>query len=109
MIQPKMNEPDTVINEERIQEIIDQAQTEVEIQAKAKANKFLKKNKREIARLQQVAYDSVLDNNFAAYSYSLKKLRDFYKQPYNDELIATQWATTRKSVWDLINVNTNKI
>lgn len=109
MTQPKMNEPDTVVDEAHIQKIIDDAQAEVALQAKAKADKFLKRNKREIARLNQVAYDSVLDNNFAAYSYALKKLRDFYKQPYNDELIATQWATTRKSVWDLLNANRNKI
>lgn len=105
----KLPEPEKVIDEEEIARIIEQSQDIAASQARRDADKFLRKNKREITRLNKVAYDSVLDNNFPAYEYALKKLRDFYKQPYTDELIQMQWVSTRKTVWNIVNDYTDKI
>lgn len=71
--------------------------------ATAQANAILKKHKREIKRLNEHAQGAVLENNFAAYSYAIKKLRDIYRQPYNDELIAQMYVTTRQQIWNIIN------
>lgn len=85
--------------EEQLDEII----SAQENQANARAQAIYRKNKREIKRLQQHAADAVLENNFPAYEYAIKKVRTILRQPYNDELIVTGWQTTRKQVWELLN------
>lgn len=77
--------------------------------ANAQAAAILKKNKREIKRLTEHAQGAVLENNYDAYKYAIEKLRAIYRQPYNDELIATMWATTRTQIWNLINAGTETV
>lgn len=77
--------------------------------ATEQAAAILKKNKREIKRLNEHAQGSVLENNFAAYSYAIKKLRDLYRQPYNDELIIAMYVSTRRQIWELINAGTKEV
>ena len=100
--------------EERRQDIVDIDQSEedavraaLEAEAKSQsekqAAKTIRKHKREIQRLNKHAADAVLENNFEAYSYAIRKLRDIYRQPYNDEIILVGWQTTRKQVWEIIN------
>lgn len=84
-------------------------QQRLEAQANKKAEKILKKNKREIARLKKHAENCIITNNFFGYSYAIKKLRGFYKQPYNDELIQMMWDTTRQSVLDIIESETKRL
>lgn len=71
-------------------------------EATKKANKILKKNKREIERLKRHAELCIYNNNYFGYSYAIKKLRDFYKQPYTEELIKTMWTTTRETLLESI-------
>lgn len=85
---------------ERIQKVIEE---EKRRQANALATKIFKKNRREIKRLNDHAAAAVLENNFEAYKYAICKLRDIYKQPYNDEIIRVNWQTTRQQVWEIIN------
>lgn len=80
-----------------------------ELQAKAQANKIVRKNRREIKRLEEHAYGALLENNFPAYKYAIEKLRTLLKQPFNDEIILTGWQTSRKTIWDIINAGTSKI
>lgn len=76
-------------------------QDRLEAEAMAKAQKILKRNRKEIARLKTHAGNCVMNGNFAGYSYAIKKLRGFYKQPYNDELIKSMWDSTRAAVIDI--------
>lgn len=59
----------------------DQIQKRIEHEAKTKADKFLKKNKREIDRLKKHAEKSLLIDNFEGYAYAINKLREFYRRP----------------------------
>lgn len=84
-------------------EQLDEIVSAQENQANAQAQKIYRKNKREINRLTQHASVAVLENNFPAYEYAIKKVRTILRQPFNDEIIATGWQTTRKQVWDIVN------
>lgn len=95
------NDKDSIENAfdaERIQEAMMK-------EADKKAQKLLKKNKRELTRLKNHAGECLLKNNFSGYSYAIKKLRDFYKQPYNDELIKSMWNSSRKALLDIVEKN----
>ena len=91
---------------EEAQQRFEEANAQEAIQ---KANTILKKHKREIQRLNLHAQGAVLENNFEAYKYAIKKLRDLYRQPYNDELIAAMWDTTRAQIWEIINAGSKEI
>lgn len=76
-------------------------QSRIEAEAMKKALKLIKKNKREIARLKNHAGECVMTGNYFGYQYAVKKLRDFYRQPYTDELILQMWNSTRQAVVDI--------
>ena len=97
------------ITQEERDELQQKLMEAAEEQAIARANKIVRKNRRELERLQAHAGDAVLDNNFPAYKYAIEKLRTILKQPFNDEIILTCWNTSRKSVWDILNAGTSKI
>lgn len=82
---------------------IEAAQARIAANAKSKADKIIKKNSRELERLNKHAQQSVLDNNFAAYKYAIEKSRKILRQPFNDELIKVQWETTRRQIWEIVN------
>ncbi|ADG60015.1 hypothetical protein Acj9p115 [Acinetobacter phage Acj9] len=77
-------------------------QTRIEADAKRQAEKILKKNKREIARLKKHAEQCVLTGNYFGYQYAVKKLRDFYKQPYTEQLIRDMWTSSRGAIVDIM-------
>lgn len=77
--------------------------------ATEQANAILKKHKREIKRLNEHAQGAVLENNYDAYKYAIEKLRTIYRQPYNDVLIASMWASTRQQIWNIINAGTKTV
>lgn len=85
------------------QEIIEEAQRHAMSQARMQADKIVKKNSRELERLNIHAQKSVLDNNFEAYKYAIEKSRKILRQPFNDELIRVQWETTRRQIWEILN------
>lgn len=78
-------------------------------EASTQADAILKKNKREIQRLNLHAQGAVLENNYLAYEYAIKKLRKIYRQPYTDDMIATMWETTRQQIWNIINAGTKTV
>lgn len=82
---------------------IEEAQARIAANAKSKADKIIKKNSRELERLNKHAQKSVLDNNFEAYKYAIEKSRKILRQPFNDELIRVQWETTRRQIWEILN------
>ena len=97
------------ITQEERDELQQKLMEAAEEQAIARANKVVRKNRRELERLRAHAGGAVLDNNFPAYKYAIEKLRTILKQPFNDEIILTCWNTSRKSVWDILNAGTSKI
>lgn len=74
-------------------------------QATKQAQKILKKNKREIERLKKHAGECLIKNEYFGYSYAIKKLRDFYKQPYNEDLIKSMWDSSRQAMLDIVEHN----
>lgn len=76
-------------------------QDRIEAQARRKADKILKKNKREIERLKKHAGECLIKNEKFGYCYAIKKLRDIYKQPYTEELIDSMWNSSRAALLDI--------
>ncbi len=72
-------------------------------QALDQTSSILRKNRREIERLNKHAQVAVLENNYQAYAYAIRKLRGIYRQPFTEEMIYIGWQTTRKTVWEIIN------
>ena len=97
------------ITQEERDELQQKLMEAAEAQATSRANKIVRKNRRELERLKAHAGAAVLENNFPAYKYAIEKLRTILKQPFNDEIILTCWNTSRKSVWDILNADTSKI
>lgn len=66
------------------------------------ADLIIKKNRKEIERLNEIAIDAVMTSNFERYEYSISKLKTIYKQPpMTKEQLRTLFETTLKSVQDL--------
>ncbi|AHY25028.1 hypothetical protein AVV36_gp066 [Pectobacterium bacteriophage PM2] len=95
--------------DEQLDEAIERIEQETSNEARIKAHSILKKNKREIKRLNDLASGAVLENNFDSYSYAIKKLRKIYRQPTNETIITTMWQTTRQQIWNLINDRSKEI
>lgn len=82
-------------------EIENKIREQVEAEAFKKAQKFVRKNTREIKRLRKHAEDALFDGNKARYVYAIKKMRDMLKQPYTDEMIDVLWKTSLNQLRDL--------
>lgn len=66
------------------------------------ADLIIKKHRKEINRLNDIATEAVLTNNFERYEYSVSKLKTIYKQPpMTKEQLRTLFETTLQSVQDL--------
>ncbi|WWD11751.1 hypothetical protein CPL00151_CDS0173 [Escherichia phage Delraymugoa] len=81
---------------------VDKVQAELEAKASKKAEKILRKNSREIARLKLWAEQAIIDDNRDAYIYAIGKLRDIYKQPHTPELLSAMWISTRQTVLSML-------
>lgn len=81
---------------------VDKVQAELEANAAKKAEKILRKNSREIARLKRWAEQAIIDDNRDAYIYAIGKLRDIYKQPHTPELLSAMWISTRQTVLSML-------
>ncbi|AAU29250.1 hypothetical protein [Escherichia phage CLB_P2] len=91
------------LTEEQIEEAQKRLEENNAKEAASQAAKILKKNAREIKRLNTHAQGAVLENNFEAYKYAIIKLRGIYRQPTTDEIVRVMWETTRKQIWEIIN------
>ncbi|QFR55920.1 hypothetical protein JC221_274, partial [Yersinia phage JC221] len=83
----KREEHENMVVSERNEQIKELTDTPVYDQALRKAEKFLKKNRREWKRLHKHAEEALFDNNKDQYVYAIKKMRDMLRQPYTEELI----------------------
>ncbi|HAL7776372.1 TPA: DUF2654 domain-containing protein [Escherichia coli] len=81
---------------------VDKVQAELEAKAAKKAEKILRKNSQEIARLKRWAEQAIIDDNRDAYIYAIGKLRDIYKQPHTPELLSAMWISTRQTVLSML-------
>lgn len=95
-----MNQNDR--NEQVVVDEVEKVQAELEAKAAKKADKILRKNSREIARLKRWAEQAIIDDNRDAYIYAIGKLRDIYKQPHTPELLAAMWVSTRQTVLSML-------
>ena len=95
-----MNQNDR--NEQVVVDEVEKVQAELEAKAAKKAEKILRKNSREIARLKRWAEQAIIDDNRDAYIYAIGKLRDIYKQPHTPELLAAMWVSTRQTVLSML-------
>lgn len=91
-----------VNNEQVVVDEVEKVQAELEAKAAKKAEKILRKNAREIARLKRWAEKAIIDDNRDAYIYAIGKLRDIYKQPHTPELLAAMWVSTRQTVLSML-------
>lgn len=101
------NLADEISKEESIENNFNASQIQEKMmqQATKQAQKILKKNKREIERLKKHAGECLIKNEYFGYSYAIKKLRDFYKQPYNEDLIKSMWNSSRQAMLDIVEQN----
>lgn len=91
-----------VNNEQVVVDEVEKVQAELEAKAAKKADKILRKNAREIARLKRWSEQAIIDDNRDAYIYAIGKLRDIYKQPHTPELLAAMWVSTRQTVLSML-------
>lgn len=84
-------------------------QERIESSARNRADKLIRKNKRELDRLKKHAGECLLEDNFQGYSYAIKKLRDFYRQPYTDELILQMWNSSVDAMIDIAKNHAAKL
>lgn len=103
---PALNE---AYSEDQIEDAVAKIEERSRIDAQKQANSILKKNKREIKRLNELAQGAVLEDKYATYSYAIKKLRAIYRQPTTDELVAQLYVSSRHQIWKIINDNSGKI
>lgn len=98
-----MIEKHEITPEDEVAKLLASIEEKNRIEAERKANKALVKHRRELNRLYHHAQEAALEGNFKRYEYAVKKSRDILKQPYNDELIALLWKTTREQIEDMID------
>lgn len=72
-------------------------------EVKARVDKILKKNKREIKRLKQWAETCIFKGNKDGYIYAISKLRSIYKQPaLTKDEADVMWNSTYNAIKDTI-------
>ncbi|QPI13787.1 hypothetical protein MYO4S_00031 [Serratia phage 4S] len=70
--------------------------------AKAQADKFVRKNRKEIRRLKAHAEKALLTNDFEAYKYAISKLRTMLRQKTTDELVKALWDSNRQVLFNIL-------
>lgn len=75
----------------------------VQKEAKRRATKILKKNKREIKRLKSHAEKCLLTGNEFGYIYAIRKLKQIYRQPaVSEEALKTMWRISYGAAQDVL-------
>lgn len=95
--------------EEKYSEEIAKHEEEVYQEALRRANKHIRKHKREIKRLQLHAEKCVYENNYVGYEYAIRKLRKIYKRKVSNDDIKVLWDTTRSTLFDLVKKATKEL
>lgn len=88
--------------EEQYSDEIAKHEEQVYQEALRRADKHIRKHKREIKRLQLHAEKCVYENNYVGYEYSIRKLRKIYKRKVSGHDIKVLWETTRSTLFDLV-------
>lgn len=83
-------------------EMNDEREIAVKKEAEKRANKIVKKHRKEIARLMTLAEKAIIEDNKDSYIYAIAKLRRIYKQPYNSELLDAMWTSTRNTIISML-------
>lgn len=73
-----------------------------EEEAKKRADKILKKNRRELKRLQNHAYKCLMELNKEGYIYSIGKFRTIIKKPADRKTLEMLYETSVASVIELV-------
>lgn len=94
---------DIVDPEQEMANLQEKMLTKAKADALFKAQKIVKKNRREIARLKKHAEKCVLTDNYFGYQYAIKKLRAIYQIKSDNLDIPTLWATTQKELHNIIH------
>jgi hypothetical protein len=71
-------------------------------QAVQRANKILKKSKRELQRLQKHAEKCLLELNKEGYIYAVGKIRTIIRQPMSDKELEILYETSVSSLVEMI-------
>lgn len=80
----------------------------LEQEAIKKANKIIKKNKRELQRLQKHAEKCLLELNKVGYIYSVGKIRTIIRQPMTDEQLSMMYETSVQSLVEMVKEQLTK-
>lgn len=73
-----------------------------EKQAISRANKVIKKNKRELRRLQKHAEKCLMELNKDGYTYAVGKIRTIIRQPMTQEQLEMMYETSVSSLVEMI-------
>lgn len=92
----------TVEHVQTIEESATNVDQNVIAEGERKAAKIVRKHRREIRRLQQVAEKAIIEGNRESYVYAIGKLRDIYRQPYNEGMLHVMYETTRQTVLSML-------
>ncbi|ASZ76320.1 hypothetical protein [Proteus phage PM2] len=81
---------------------VEKYEKRLQAEAEKRAEKILKKNKREINRLKTLYEESLLSGNKEQFIYALGKLRKIYKQSTERGVLEYCYETSRKAMFKII-------
>ncbi|AKA61917.1 hypothetical protein Pm5461_055 [Proteus phage vB_PmiM_Pm5461] len=96
-----MNESKEITNDS-IDPDVEKYEKRLQAEAEKRAEKILKKNKREINRLKTLYEESLLSGNKEQFIYALGKLRKIYKQSTEHGVLEYCYETSRKAMFKII-------
>lgn len=86
-----------------IEEETQRLQEKIKQDANKKAEKILRKNKREIKRLKEHGQLALVSGNIDQYVYAIEKLRRIYKQaPLGQAGLELMYRTSREKLFEMI-------
>lgn len=71
--------------------------------AKAQADRFVRKNRKEIHRLIKHAENALVNDDQAAYNYAIGKIYNMTKRKIFDSELETLWHSNRQVLFNLIS------
>lgn len=76
---------------------------DIKLEAKRRADKFLKKNSKEIKRLKKIYEDALITLDKEKYFYALGKLRKMYRQDNSEKVLSYCWETYLLGIKETVN------